>query len=72
MNNPKQKLKSHSGQAQWLMPVISATEEAEIGGLVGLIVLEQPKQKVSKTTSQPTSQVQCGPCLGPNYMGSCR
>jgi hypothetical protein len=34
-------------QELWLIPVISAHQEAEIGRITG-----QPKQKVSKTPSQ--------------------
>jgi hypothetical protein len=39
--------------AQWLMTVIPATQEGEIGRIV---VRGQPEQKVSKTPSQQTIQ----------------
>jgi hypothetical protein len=45
---------SREGWTQWLMPAIPATQEVEIRRIV---VLGQPRQKVSETPSQQTGQV---------------
>jgi hypothetical protein len=42
-------IKENFIQAQWFTPVISATQEVEIGRIV---ILGQPKQKVSKIPSK--------------------
>jgi hypothetical protein len=49
-----------SGQVQWLIPIILATQEAEIGRIV---VQGQPRQKVHKAPSHPIKAGHGATCL---------
>jgi hypothetical protein len=58
--------RQQQGLAQWLVPIILATQEMEIRRIV---TQGQPRQKVSETPSQPIKAGQSGACLTSQLCG---